>query len=71
VRGTIDRFEGEFAILEWEGRNIENIAKELLPSTAKEGDVIEFENGGYKVNLAETMKRKKELKQLSEGLWED
>jgi hypothetical protein len=71
VRGTIDRFEGEFAILEWEGRNIENIAKELLPSTAKEGDIIEFENGGYKVNLAETMKRKKELKQLSEGLWED
>jgi hypothetical protein len=71
VRGTIDRFEGEFAILEWEGRNIENIAKELLPSTAKEGDIIEFENDGYKVNLAETMKRKKELKQLSEGLWED
>jgi hypothetical protein len=71
VRGTIDRFEGEFAILEWEGRNIENIAKELLPSTAKEGDIIEFENGGYKVNLVETMKRKKELKQLSEGLWED
>jgi hypothetical protein len=71
VRGTIDRFEGEFAILEWEGRNIENIAKELLPSTAKEGDIIEFENGGYKVNLAETTKRKKELKQLSEGLWED
>jgi hypothetical protein len=71
VRGNIDRFEGEFAILEWEGRNIENIAKELLPSTAKEGDIIEFENDGYKVNLAETMKRKKELKQLSEGLWED
>jgi hypothetical protein len=42
-----------------------------LPSTAKEGDIIEFENDGYKVNLAETMKRKKELKQLSEGLWED
>ncbi|HZW83241.1 MAG TPA: DUF3006 domain-containing protein [Candidatus Deferrimicrobium sp.] len=71
MKGIIDRFEGEFVILEWEGRNIENIPKELLPSTVKEGDVIEFENGNYKINLSETNQRKKELKQLSEGLWED
>ena len=35
----IDRFEGEFAVVEAEG-NFYNIPKILLPPNAKEGDVI-------------------------------
>lgn len=39
--GTIDRFEGAFAVLEVEGRE-QKAARSALPKDAREGDVIDL-----------------------------
>lgn len=36
----IDRFEGEFAVVELENKEIIDIPRAILPVDAKEGDVI-------------------------------
>ena len=61
----IDRFEGEFAVVEAIGKAY-NIPKDLLPSDAKEGSVIEIS-----VNEAETDKRFKEAKSLLKSLFNE
>ncbi len=61
----IDRFEGEFAVVEAIGKTY-NIPKDLLPSDAKEGSVIEIS-----VNEAETDKRFKEAKSLLKSLFNE
>ena len=61
----IDRFEGEFAVVEATGKTY-NIPKDLLPSDAKEGSVIEIS-----VNEAETDKRFKEAKSLLKSLFNE
>ena len=38
---SIDRFEGECAVLEKEDGTFLNVLKEFLPENAKEGDVIQ------------------------------
>lgn len=38
----IDRFEGDFAVIELETGKKINMSKELLPSDAKEGNVIKI-----------------------------
>jgi len=37
---TVDRFEGDFAVIETENGIFLNIPKELLPDDAREGDVF-------------------------------
>lgn len=69
MKGIIDRFEGEYAVIELEERRMKNVLKSVLPRGAKEGDVVEFQNGVY-INQDETRKMEDEIKKLSEGLWE-
>lgn len=66
----IDRFEGDFAVCEKEDKTMINIDKANLPQQAKEGDVIVFKNGKYSINVAETNRRKKKIKELMDDLWE-
>lgn len=54
MRFTIDRFEGEFAIVELENRKMVDFPRILLPVEAKEGDIIIVSVDGF-----ETEKRKK------------
>lgn len=59
----IDRFEGEFAVLEINGeRNLE-IEKSLLPETAKEGDVLELT-----INTEKTAERRREVLEMLKNL---
>lgn len=37
---TVDRFEGDFAVVELENREMLDIPKILLPEGTKEGDVL-------------------------------
>jgi len=37
---TIDRFEGNFALVELEDKTLANMPKTRLPQDAKEGDII-------------------------------
>ncbi|RED65841.1 DUF3006 domain-containing protein [Cohnella lupini] len=68
-RGIIDRFEGEWVVIETEGTT-RNILKSFLPEECKVGDAIIIENGAIRVDAHETAKRKTEAKQLMDELFE-
>lgn len=67
--GVIDRFEGDYAVVEFEGKEMQDIEKILLPPEAKEGDVIVLINGKYVIDKEETAKRRLAAEKLSEELW--
>lgn len=69
MKGVIDRFEGEFAIIVWDEHGVEIIKKNLLPLSAKEGDVVIFA-GEYFIDFCETQKRKEKANKYLD-LWED
>ena len=65
----VDRFEGDFAVLEKEtGGTIDVPKKDILD--AKEGDVLILENGIYKVSLEETKRRKELIAEKMRKLFE-
>jgi len=43
MKVTIDRFEGEFAVVEMQNGEFANMPKLLLPPGSKEGDIISIE----------------------------
>lgn len=58
----IDRFEGEFAIVEdTETEKTITIEKELIEQNASESDVIVFSEGIYRVDHESTKKRRAEV----------
>lgn len=67
--GIIDRFEGNFAVVEIQNKEMINIEKIRLPKGAKEGDVL---NIGEEITIdyKETEKRKKEIEKMVEDLFE-
>lgn len=69
MKGVIDRFEGDFAIIVFDDGKVENINRQLIPKEAREGDVIVFAATIY-IDKEETLKRKKELDKYL-NLWED
>lgn len=62
---TIDRFEGEFGLVELEDGSIKNMPIYLIPQGAKEGDIIEI-----KINEKESLSRKERIEDLCQDLWE-
>jgi hypothetical protein len=63
----IDRFEGNWAVIEFEGETF-NIPKKLLPRSAREGDVIKIT---VTVDDKATLERKKRVEKLMDELFED
>lgn len=65
LKVIIDRFEGEFAVVELEDKSFIDMPIELVPKGAKEGDILEIQ-----INQEETktMKEEKDKKWL--GLWD-
>ncbi|WPC41892.1 DUF3006 domain-containing protein [Clostridium sp. JS66] len=68
MTGIIDRFEGEFAVVELENMKMINIEKNKIPKEAEEGYVINIEDV-ITVNYVETEKRKSNIESLTEDLW--
>lgn len=62
---TIDRFEGDFAVVETENGEIYNIPGALVPDAA-EGDVVEIS-----VNKTQTKKQLDEVQELVDELFKD
>lgn len=62
----IDRFEGETAVVEYNGRTFD-LPRELLPVDAKEGDVIRL---SVAVDKEETKKRKQKIDNLVDDIFE-
>ncbi|ABY93767.1 MULTISPECIES: DUF3006 domain-containing protein [Thermoanaerobacter] len=64
---VIDRFEGDWAVIEWKDK-IFNFPRELLPKKVNEGDVLIF---NVDVDKSETEKRKKAIEDLAKDLFKD
>ena len=65
MKVIIDRFEGDYAVVEIEIGKCVNIPKILVPNT-KEGDVIKIA-----VDEKETLERKKRIQELMNNVFED
>jgi hypothetical protein len=65
MKVILDRFEGEFAVVEMVDKTTINMPKILLPKFTKEGDVIEIT-----VDEEATEKRKKVISRLMGEVWE-
>lgn len=66
MKVIIDRFEGDFAVVELPDKTMVNMLKTLLPSEAKEGDVISIT-----VDKEETKSRRAHIEKLMNDVWED
>ena len=65
MKVIIDRFEGDYAVVEIDKEKFVNLPKELVPN-AKEGDIVII-----RVDHEETNKRKEHVKDLMNQLFED
>lgn len=57
----IDRFEGEWAIVETENRSTFNLPRNILPIDLKEGDVISIQINADPIATIERSKKAKSL----------
>lgn len=69
MKGIIDRFEENFAVVEFD-EEMKSIERKLLPSDAKEGDVLVFDENKIFIDYEETKLRKKEIEKLMDELFE-
>lgn len=65
----IDRFEGNYAVCEDENKQMHNIELRFIEGNPKEGDIIENNNGSFKINVEETKKRRKYIEDLTKDMW--
>jgi len=61
----IDRFEGNFAVIEY-GEMVFNLPRSLLPPEAQEGDVLRLE---LAVDAEATRARRKHVEELTKDLF--
>lgn len=64
LKVIIDRFEGDYAIVETDDKVMINLPKSLIPG-AREGDVISII-----IDEEETQKRKDNIQKIMDDLWE-
>ena len=66
MRIIIDRFEGKYALVELEDKQVVEIPKVILPHGSSEGDVIVL-----MIDQKATENRRKDLKNLMDSLWDE
>ena len=64
----IDRFEGDWAIIETENRHTFNLPRFILPPALKEGDVLNIQ---VSIDLVATKKRTEKSKRMIENLFDE
>ena len=69
-RFTVDRFEGDKAVLECENGTMAVFDRAALPKNIKEGDVLHFEAGSCYLSAEETEQRRARMKKLFAELME-
>ena len=70
MNGIVDRLEGEFVLIEVEGKVL-RIKRSKLPSNLREGDVLVKRGGKWVVDLDATETRRAEIERRARELWED
>lgn len=66
----VDRIEEDYAVCEMENRKMIDIKLTQINGNIKDGDVLVYFDGFYKVDKELTDKRKDEAKNLVEGMWD-
>ena len=64
----IDRFEGDWAIIETENRHTFNLSRFVLPPGIKKGDVISIQVG---IDLVATKERAEKSKRMIDNLFDE
>ncbi|MFA5576578.1 MAG: DUF3006 domain-containing protein [Tissierellaceae bacterium] len=64
MRFTIDRFEGEYALVELGSGHILDIPKAILPPEAKEGDIVSL-----RIEEEETEERRRRIQRKFDSLF--
>ncbi|WP_121614477.1 DUF3006 domain-containing protein [Mesobacillus foraminis] len=70
IKGIIDRFEGDVAVIEVDGKT-KDFPKSIFPDKVVVGDVVEIHGDMVKVLKDETEKLRKEIEDLMKDVWED
>ncbi|MEC2053913.1 DUF3006 domain-containing protein [Peribacillus psychrosaccharolyticus] len=70
MKGIVDRFEGEYAVIEVDGKT-RDVKRNLFADSVRVSDVVILKNGKWERDSDETLKRKKEVKKLMDSVWED
>ena len=69
MRVIVDRIEGEFAVCEKGNRQMINIPLKDIPFIIKEGYVLIIDGNTYQFDFEETQRRRKEMENMTKGLW--
>jgi len=69
-KGIIDRFEGNFAIIEV-GRKTIDVPRREIAENAEVGDVVELKDGIWVPDKEETATRKAKIEKLAAEVWAD
>lgn len=70
MKGIIDRFEGDFAVVEIEGQEMQDIKKGILPAGVKEGTAIILIGDQWQIDSDMTASLKEEIDALVENLFD-
>lgn len=71
MKGIVDRFEENLAIIELENKKFISIPKSKLPLNIKEGDVIIIKDDEIEIDFKKTSIIKKEIEALMDDLFEE
>lgn len=67
----VDRFEGDYAILETENSTLINVNKNDIIGEVKEGDILVKKDNNYYIDKEKTDNRNMEINDIMKGLWEE
>lgn len=69
-RFTVDRLEGDKAVLECENGDMAVFDRASLPQNIKEGDILRFESESCYLNAEETERRRQKIRRMMETVFE-
>lgn len=70
MKGIIDRFEGNFVVVEIDGQT-KDVPRNEVDTKAKEGDAVKLIDGKWQLDPIDTKKRSDKIKKLMDNVWED
>lgn len=71
MKYSLDRIEGDFAVVIDDSEKMLRIPLASVPKEAKEGSVLVRTDSGFSVDFAETERRKKRLFEMQNSLFSD
>ncbi|WP_342511909.1 DUF3006 domain-containing protein [Sporosarcina sp. FSL K6-1522] len=70
MKGIVDRFEGDFVVIEIDGET-QDIPKALVEDSVQVNDCVTLQHNKWRTVKSETEIRKNTIKSLMDSVWED